>query len=215
MNDMLGGLSIVALYHCLLAVFGFCIVWMGYLLFKAGLFSPAGDLALTSGDKKLQLKRAAPGTFFVAFGAIVILVVTYKGVTADEKQGGSQNQAHTATVVATGASAVPQETAPPPASISISGMGGGGLHSVRTSDAIKESLSAYAICMKYRGRDDSGQKCQQQLEANLKTVPLSDELKRIEALDEIPKLSRTEAQQEELRSLRERLLPASYGKDAP
>lgn len=49
-------------------VFGF----LGYKLFVQGIFAGAGDLDASFKNNKLILKKAAPGTFFALFGAIVI-----------------------------------------------------------------------------------------------------------------------------------------------
>jgi len=57
-------------------VFGY----MGYRLFISGILGDAGQLEAANGDKKLTLKKAAPGTFFALFGAIIVSITLYKGL---------------------------------------------------------------------------------------------------------------------------------------
>ena len=59
---------------------GSIFAYMGYLLFKAGIWGHAGELEAEFGDNKLVLKKAAPGTFFALFGAIIIAITLYKGL---------------------------------------------------------------------------------------------------------------------------------------
>jgi hypothetical protein len=63
----------------------FC-VYLGYKLFVKGLFNEAGDLTASSGNKKLIIKKAAPGTFFALFGAIIISINVYRA-SYDHKSG--------------------------------------------------------------------------------------------------------------------------------
>jgi len=44
-----------------------------------GVFNQAGDVSLVFKDNKILLKRAAPGTFFVVFGAAIICWAIYSG----------------------------------------------------------------------------------------------------------------------------------------
>jgi hypothetical protein len=46
----------------------------------------AGDFEGAAGVTRLKLSNAAPGTFFVVLGSIVILLTIFKGFTADRKQ---------------------------------------------------------------------------------------------------------------------------------
>jgi hypothetical protein len=55
-------------------------IYLGYKLFVKGIFNEAGDLKATWSDKGLLVKKAAPGTFFALFGAIVIFFSIYKGL---------------------------------------------------------------------------------------------------------------------------------------
>jgi hypothetical protein len=55
---------------------------MGYKLFMAGVWGPkhgdsvsAGEVTGQFGDNKILIKKAAPGTFFVVLGAIVLMLM--------------------------------------------------------------------------------------------------------------------------------------------
>ena len=56
-------------------VFGY----LGYKLFAAGIWGDSGTLQAASKDNKLLLKGAAPGTFFVVLGTIIVGVTLYQG----------------------------------------------------------------------------------------------------------------------------------------
>ena len=53
--------------------------YLGYRLFTKGVWGSAGDLTANSGNNQLLLKSAAPGTFFVVLGAVVILSAIWQG----------------------------------------------------------------------------------------------------------------------------------------
>jgi hypothetical protein len=53
---------------------------MGYRLFLAGIWGHAGEIEGEFGNNKLVIKKAAPGTFFALFGAIIISITIYKGM---------------------------------------------------------------------------------------------------------------------------------------
>lgn len=77
---------ILVVYRVITIIVGFAIIYLGYLLFKMGLFEKAGELETAWGDKRLVLKRAAPGTFFALFGSIVIAISLLKGFTISESE---------------------------------------------------------------------------------------------------------------------------------
>jgi len=64
---------------------------MGYQLFVKGIWGHAGDMEAGFGDNTLVLKKAAPGTFFVLCGAVIVAATIYKGLdfknntTSEEK----------------------------------------------------------------------------------------------------------------------------------
>lgn len=59
---------------------GCAFAYMGYRLFLNRVCGRSGDLEAEFGDNKLVLKKAAPGTFFALFGAVIISVTLYKGL---------------------------------------------------------------------------------------------------------------------------------------
>ncbi|MCH7519942.1 MAG: hypothetical protein IH964_13080 [Candidatus Dadabacteria bacterium] len=72
------------LYRIITIAIGFLIVYLGYRLFRLGVYEKAGDLKAVWGENQLILKQAAPGTFFVLFGAIVISFSIWKGINIDQ-----------------------------------------------------------------------------------------------------------------------------------
>jgi hypothetical protein len=64
---------------------GTVFAFLGYKLFNKGVFAEGSDMNMVWGDRKLLLKRAAPGTMFALFGVLVIALATYKDITFEEK----------------------------------------------------------------------------------------------------------------------------------
>src|ERR1700720_3527125 len=60
---------------------GVALCWMGYRLFKIGIYEKGGDLNAAWGSKKIVLKQAGPGTFFALFGCVVLGLAIYKGMS--------------------------------------------------------------------------------------------------------------------------------------
>lgn len=60
---------------------GVALSYMGYKLFMAGVWGNAGDAEGSFGDNKLVIKQAAPGTFFILMGALVIGLTIAKGLS--------------------------------------------------------------------------------------------------------------------------------------
>jgi hypothetical protein len=79
MNDFVPTTIIIIIYRILIASIGFAIVFLGYKLFTNGIFGKAGDIDAIWGNRKLLIKRAAPGTLFAIFGAFVICFSVFKG----------------------------------------------------------------------------------------------------------------------------------------
>lgn len=65
---------------------GAVFAYMGYRLFMSGVWGEAGDVEAQFQDNKLVVKRAAPGTFFALFGAIVISVTIFKGLQLKDNE---------------------------------------------------------------------------------------------------------------------------------
>jgi len=71
-------------------VAGTLLSYMGYKLFMSGIWGNAGDIEGKFKDNKIVLKKAAPGTFFILAGVIIIGFTIYKGL--DYETTTSQNQ---------------------------------------------------------------------------------------------------------------------------
>lgn len=78
-QDMVLVISIV-FYKVASLVAGVCLSYMGYRLFMAGIWGDAGHAEAEYKDFSIILKRAAPGTFFVILGAIVLAVTLFMGL---------------------------------------------------------------------------------------------------------------------------------------
>ena len=91
---------IMVLYRLFTFFIALSIIWMGYRLFRLGIYEKAGELKTSWSGRSLTLRQAAPGTFFVLLGAIVLGIALHRsfGVTVDSKQvapTGSQAAAST------------------------------------------------------------------------------------------------------------------------
>jgi hypothetical protein len=60
---------------------GVALSYMGYKLFMAGVWGNAGDAEGSFGDNKIIIKKAAPGTFFILMGTIVIGLTIGSGLS--------------------------------------------------------------------------------------------------------------------------------------
>ena len=72
-------IAVVAAYKGACLLVGLAFGYMGYRLFLAGIVGAAGDLKAAAGERALELRRAAPGTFFALFGAAVIAATVLQG----------------------------------------------------------------------------------------------------------------------------------------
>jgi hypothetical protein len=73
----------VILYKLTCLIVGLAICFMGYRLFLADVKTGLSDASVSWKGAAFSLQRAAPGTFFALFGAVVISVTVWKGFTAD------------------------------------------------------------------------------------------------------------------------------------
>jgi hypothetical protein len=65
----------IMLYRLGVLALGGLSIWLGYKLFRAGLFDKSADeIQMVFGKNKILAKAAAPGTVFALFGAVVITV---------------------------------------------------------------------------------------------------------------------------------------------
>jgi hypothetical protein len=71
----------VFLYKIVSLLVGLAFAYMGYRLFMSSVWGQAGELDAQFGKNKILLKKAAPGTFFALFGAVVVALTIWKGLT--------------------------------------------------------------------------------------------------------------------------------------
>jgi hypothetical protein len=72
---------------CIIA--GLIIVFLGYRLFCKGIFNESGNLEGNWKSAKIIVRKAAPGTYFVLFGSLVICSAIFKGFSNTEYYGGN------------------------------------------------------------------------------------------------------------------------------
>nr|WP_067297653.1 hypothetical protein [Marinobacterium profundum] len=70
----------LTIYKIVSLLAGVSLSYMGYRLFMAGIWGHAGDAEGEFGNNRIVIKKAAPGTFFVLMGAIVIGLTLVKGL---------------------------------------------------------------------------------------------------------------------------------------
>lgn len=75
----------MTLYKIISLGIGFALCYLGYRLFMAGIWGESGDVEGSFGDNKVIVKKAAPGTFFALFGAIVIGLTILQGLNFNGK----------------------------------------------------------------------------------------------------------------------------------
>ena len=74
------------LYKIFCLISGVLFAYFGYRLFLSGVWGRSGDLETAFRDSKLVLKGAAPGTFFVLFGAVIIGITVWKDTKLSEQR---------------------------------------------------------------------------------------------------------------------------------
>lgn len=77
---------------------GVALCWMGYQLFRVGIYEKGGDLNASWGSKKIALKQAGPGTFFALFGAAVLGLAVHKGMSITVPIAADLTVQHTASM---------------------------------------------------------------------------------------------------------------------
>jgi tetratricopeptide (TPR) repeat protein len=76
-----GGLLYLLVFRLAVILLGGLSIWLGYRLFTQALTGRrktaqgAAEMQAKFGDNELSLKNAAPGLFFSAFGALIVIVV--------------------------------------------------------------------------------------------------------------------------------------------
>lgn len=93
----------VLLFRTIMVLVGLAFAYLGYSLFKIGVYEKAGELKAAWGDRNLALKQAAPGTFFALFGVIVVGISVMRGAdlhsattfaAADSRRSGGEAAQH-------------------------------------------------------------------------------------------------------------------------
>lgn len=73
----------LTLYKIVSLLTGTAFAYMGYRLFTAGVWGESGDVEAQFRDSRLIIKRAAPGTFFVLFGTIIVCFAVFTKLKFD------------------------------------------------------------------------------------------------------------------------------------
>lgn len=81
MNMPIDGNLALLIYKLVCITSGVFFCFLGYRLFVLGILGTAGDLDSQFKNTKLILKKAAPGTFFALFGAVIIAGTVFQGFT--------------------------------------------------------------------------------------------------------------------------------------
>ncbi len=87
MEAYIAGIVAITTYKVLSLISGVLLTFMGYKLFMSGIWGDAGHAEGVFGDNKVIIKKAAPGTFFVLMGALVIGFTIFKGLELNTSSG--------------------------------------------------------------------------------------------------------------------------------
>jgi hypothetical protein len=169
-------LLVLVSYHTLITGAGCIICYLGYKLFRVGIFEKVGDLKAAFGEQYLTLRGGAPGTFFAILGAVIILVSTWRGVKLT-----------TGGVVTAGAAV----GAASDGDTSIAGLGGTTPQTEPLSLILRHALSDEALCLNRSNDPQAGSKCVDQLKTKLPNVPVQEDITTIEQLERRPKDAKT------------------------
>ena len=71
----------LTIYKVVTIFAGLAFAFMGYKLFIHGIFKDAGELRTNWENRKLVLRKAAPGTFFALFGTLIVCTSLWRGLT--------------------------------------------------------------------------------------------------------------------------------------
>jgi len=92
MSDITLTVVLGMLYRLIVVLSGLAIVWLGYRLFRIGVYEKAGELKAAWGDKNLLLKQVAPGVFFALFGSAILVAGLVRGITFHQESGGIDDE---------------------------------------------------------------------------------------------------------------------------
>ena len=87
MNSHIDPTTMVVVYHMLTVISGVFIVYLGYRLFRFGVYEKDGEFRGRYRGASLVLRQAGPGTFFALFGSVVISVSIWKGLLVETNYG--------------------------------------------------------------------------------------------------------------------------------
>jgi len=113
-SEFAWSLIVVGIYRSIALIAGILSIYLGYQLFRIGVYEKAGDLKAAWGSNRLVLKQAAPGTFFALFGALVITFGLWKGITVQSREGSPSFPGGVPVAVIPAPSAEPEVPAKPP-----------------------------------------------------------------------------------------------------
>lgn len=77
----------ITTYKVLSLATGTALAWMGFKLFKEGIWGNAGDVETAFKDNKLIIKNGAPGTFFAVLGAAIVVATVVQGISFNAQYG--------------------------------------------------------------------------------------------------------------------------------
>jgi hypothetical protein len=83
-SDIIQTITALSAYRIVTILIGFIVIYLGYRLFRLGMYEKAGELKAVWGSRYLILRQAAPGTFFVLFGAVIITVSIWRGMSLEK-----------------------------------------------------------------------------------------------------------------------------------
>lgn len=76
----------LTIYKVVTIFAGLAFAFMGYKLFIHGIFKDAGELRTNWENRKLVLRKAAPGTFFALFGTLIVCTSLWRGLALESSQ---------------------------------------------------------------------------------------------------------------------------------
>jgi hypothetical protein len=211
MSASLWAAGIIAGYRLLSIAIGAVVVAMGYRLFRVGMFERAGELKAAWGDRNLTIRQAAPGTFFAIFGAVIVLISLWKGVSIEQTLPNTPNavaQGETASDHGAQPDTSLKRQGPPnaPGTMVIGGLGGRMGNVPPLSMQLRGSLSEFGLCDAGALGETTRERCRDTLTRVLKVLPTRGELSLIDSLESVISRSPDTAAARLLDNLRRRFI---------
>jgi len=85
MTENISIILIAVVYKIVTMGIGLLFGYMGYRLFISGIWGNSGNVDVDFMETKLVVRKAAPGTFFVLFGAGIITFSVFTGINWHDK----------------------------------------------------------------------------------------------------------------------------------